>query len=795
VARSLGWFFVVAPMAAELWLMLEPSKPVRAHSLLLTCILAQVVGLLFHRGFADSAPPAVLKLLLACGSILVTALSVLSGTTDNGFAYLYVWVAPYAFFFGVRHAIAQGVFAALMLAYTYALLDADPLGAVNPDDWILPVGTVLVVGGFVHRLTSELGRTDRERLRSERVRAELEAGRAASERERARREAAMSRLGRVALRAPDRGALLPDAIVVLADTLPGDHVEILELVDAGAGVRLAGSTGRPAGDGGELSAEDRLLAGWALAADGPAVVWEWAAERRLDVPGLHARGIRSTVAAGIRGRHGAFGIIAVHSASVGAYSVEDGHWLQSFGDLLAAALDRDRSETLIRHQSMHDALTGLPNRTLFADRLEHAFARAERDGAHVAVLLLDVDQFKTINDSLGHEAGDDLLVALSARLQQVTRGSDTVARLGGDEFALVCEVESQDEAFAIAERIADAWEQPIAVRAGGELFVSASIGIALASGRSSADQMLREADAAMYRAKDGGRGRFELFDEEMRRDAFERLRTESELRRAVERKQFRVLYQPIFDVADGRLTGFEALVRWRRPGVDALVEPREFIGLAEETGLIAPLGRWVLQQATMDLVAWRRRHPAAGDVRLTVNVSGRQLARPEFLEEVRTALAQSGLPPASLGLEITESVLFKDAASPRPTLEALRAMGVRVLLDDFGTGYSSLSRLKGFPVDAIKVDRSFVQSLGPVEEDTTIVGAIIEIARSLGLEAIAEGVERPDQLARLRELGCTAAQGHLLAPPAPVLELDGAPAFAGAAVALRPGREREPVEA
>ena len=278
-------------------------------------------------------------------------------------------------------------------------------------------------------------------------------------------------------------------------------------------------------------------------------------------------------------------------------------------DLLASALDRDESEARMRHQSLHDALTGLPNRTLFYDRIEHAFARAQRAETLVAVLLLDVDQFKTINDSLGHEAGDDLLVALSARLQHVIRGSDTVARLGGDEFVVLCEVESEAEAFAVAERIADAWERPIPVGTGGEIFVSASIGITIARRPQSAETMLREADAAMYRAKEGGRGRYELFDEEMRQHAFSRLRTESDLRRAVEREQFRVHYQPIFDVAEHRLLGVEALVRWDRPG-NGIVGPAEFIGLTEETGLIAPLGRWVLEQATAQVARVARALPA-----------------------------------------------------------------------------------------------------------------------------------------------------------------------------------------
>jgi EAL domain-containing protein (putative c-di-GMP-specific phosphodiesterase class I) len=276
--------------------------------------------------------------------------------------------------------------------------------------------------------------------------------------------------------------------------------------------------------------------------------------------------------------------------------------------------------------------------------------------------------------------------------------------------------------------------------------------------------MLREADAAMYRAKEGGRGRYELFDEEMRQDAFDRLRDESDLRRAVERGQFRVHYQPIFDVAEQHLLGVEALVRWERPG-NGVVGPAEFIGLAEETGLIASLGRWVLNTAVAEVAEWRARHPEAGRLGLTVNVSGHQLARPEFLGEVQDAIERAGLEPGVLGLEITESVLMKDSSAPRSTLDALRALGVRVLLDDFGTGYSSLSRLRGFPVDAIKVDRSFVDGLGAEDEDTAIVGAIVDIANSLGLSAIAEGVERPDQLASLHELGCPAAQGYLFAAP------------------------------
>jgi diguanylate cyclase (GGDEF)-like protein len=767
VSRSLGWFYVCAPATAEAWLALQTDRPAHTPALLVICVLAQLLGVLLVRGAADVAPAGVLKGLLALSSVLVAGLLLVSGNDGLGFAYLFLWATPYAFVFGLRHAVAQGALAAALIIGVHDYVDHDPLLGIDVDHWLIPVVTLVVVGAMVHRLTSELRHADGARLRIEHERAEVESGRAASEAERARREAAMGRLGRIALRVPDRQALLDEAVAIVMDTLDIADAAILELVEGGDRVRLAAGSGAavdPGADPESLGTEDRLLTGWVLAGDEPVTVWEWASERRFEAAGLRDRGVRSTAAAAIRGRTGAFGIIGVHATDVGAFSADDAQWLQSMADLLASALDREESEARMRHQSLHDGLTGLPNRTLFYDRIEHAFARAQRAETLVAVLLLDVDQFKTINDSLGHEAGDDLLVALSARLQQVIRGSDTVARLGGDEFVVLCEVESEAEAYAVAERIANAWERPIPVGTGGEIFVSASIGITIARRPQSAETMLREADAAMYRAKEGGRGRYELFDEEMRRHAFARLRTESDLRRAVEREQFRVHYQPIFDVAERTLIGVEALVRWDRPG-NGIVGPAEFIGLTEETGLIAPLGRWVLDRATAQVARWRERFPHAADLGVTVNVSGRQLARPEFLSEVQDALDRSGLEPGSLGLEITESVLMKDTSSPRSTLESLRGLGVRVLLDDFGTGYSSLSRLKGVPVDAIKVDRSFVDGLGAEEQDTAIVAAIVDIATSLGLGAIAEGVETSGQLEALRALGCDSAQGYLFAAP------------------------------
>ena len=644
---------------------------------------------------------------------------------------------------GARVAIADGSFA------------TSDLGV-----WLLPAATIIVVSSIVHQLTRELGRSDRERVVSESERAEAEARRAASERERAHREAAMARLAGLALRASDRALLLDETVRVLTETLRVEHCAIRELQPDGTHMDAVAAIGFEVGA--EIPADEQRFAGHVLAADEPIIVWEWASERRFSVPSLREHGIRATAAAAIRGRSGAFGVIGVHSATVGAFSGEEGQWLQSIADLLASALDRERSEAVMRHQSLHDALTGLPNRALLFDRVEHAFGRAARFGFDVAVLLLDVDGFKTVNDSLGHQAGDELLIEVGSRLQDVVRTSDTVARLGGDEFVVLAEVESDEEAFEIADRIAQVWEQPFAV-ASGEVFCSASVGIAVGREAQAPAKMLREADAAMYRAKERGRGRAEMFDEVMRRDAFERLRTESDLRRALERDEFRVLYQPIFDTATLRPIAVEALVRWQHP-TRGVVGPVEFIPLAEETGLIAPLGRWVLEHAVAEVAGWRERFPDI-PLRVAVNVSAQQLARPEFLHEVRAALEASDLPPDRLGLEITESILIKESGSPRSTLEALREIGVKVLIDDFGTGYSSLARLKRFPLDVIKIDRSFVAGVGAEDEDTAIVAAIVEIARSLGLQVVAEGVEGEVQLQRLGELGCHAVQGYLFSGP------------------------------
>ena len=438
IARSLGLLFLIQGTLGEGWLLL-PHEARHAQAVVLICVLAQVLGIWMRRGGFDAAPLWVLKAIITLGTLLAAAGCVFTGA-GTGFAFFFLWVTPYAVYFGLRQAAFQTAIAVLGLVGSRMAIADGQFVASQVGQWLLPAATIIVVSSIVHQLTRELGRADRERLVSERERAEAEARRAASERERAHREAAMARLGRLALRASDRALLLDETVRVLTETLRVEHCAIHELQEDGTHMRAVAAVGFANGE--DVPADEQRLGGYVLAGDEPIIVWEWASERRFTVPSLRDRGIRATAAAAIRGRSGAFGIIAVHSATVGEFSGEEGQWLQSIADLLASALDRERSEAVMRHQSLHDALTGLPNRALLFDRVEHAFSRAERFSLGVAVLLLDVDGFKTVNDSLGHQAGDELLVEIGHRLQEVVRTSDTVARLGGDEFVVLAEVES-----------------------------------------------------------------------------------------------------------------------------------------------------------------------------------------------------------------------------------------------------------------------------------------------------------------------------------------------------------------
>ena len=427
--------------------------------------------------------------------------------------------------------------------------------------------------------------------------------------------------------------------------------------------------------------------------------------------------------------------------------------------------ERERAEQRLSHMALHDSLTGLPNRSLFLDRLDHALARAKRDSARCCVLFIDLDRFKRINDSLGHRAGDQILLETADRIAHALRADDTVARLGGDEFTVLCEgMRDEDQALRIADKVSEELGHLYDVD-DGELFITASIGVALSDSESSPEQLLRDADAAMYRAKSRGRARAELFDEESRSHTVNRLALESALHGAIERDEFCLLYQPKVSLSGEQVVGFEALLRWDHPTRGRLA-PEEFIHVAEDSGLIVPIGRWVLNEAARQTAAWCVGRKGRRFI-MCVNLSARQFAQPDLVEQVAEAIDTHAIEPSALCLEITESVVMEQTPVTMATLDSLKKLGVLLAIDDFGTGYSSLGYLQRFQLDFLKIDRSFVEGLGRDPGQTAIVNAVVRLAEALDLGVIAEGVETPEQLEALRTLGCDLVQGYLYAVPAP----------------------------
>jgi diguanylate cyclase (GGDEF)-like protein len=463
--------------------------------------------------------------------------------------------------------------------------------------------------------------------------------------------------------------------------------------------------------------------------------------------------------------------IEVTAGDGAVFDDQDRFMLQALTSVAATALANARFQERLAYQAFHDPVTDLPNRALFLDRLRHAQARIARRTAHYALVFLDLDRFKVVNDSLGHAAGDELLVQVAGRLQGALRTGDTLARFGGDEFVVLLEdLESEAEVAGIVERLLASLDQPFLLQ-GRELIVTASAGVVIGDGTHlGPDECVREGDVAMYRAKARGGGCFEVFRHDLEAESLPRLDLEIDLRRALAEGELELHYQPVLRTTGGAVVGVEALVRWRHP-VRGLVSPAEFIPLAEETGLILPLGRFVLEEACRQVGVWRRAHPELDGLLVSVNLSPRQFRQGDLDQLVADALERSGLDPASLSLEVTEGMMVEDVEAATSTLNRLKALGVAISVDDFGTGYSSLSYLKRFPIDYVKIDRSFVAGLDE-KVDSEIVRSVIRLAAAIGINVVAEGVENAEQLARLEALGCPLVQGYHLARPQPAADTE-----------------------
>jgi len=578
----------------------------------------------------------------------------------------------------------------------------------------------------------------------------------------ARQQQCVARLGQSALRERNLKTLIDEVVAAVARTLDLGFCVVRALRPSEETFETAASVGFREGvlEPAEIRNDPSSEPGYVLIRREPVVVADLSVENRFDRDTLLLdHSVVSGMSVVIEGRARPFGVLSAYTSAQRTFDEEDVNFLTAVANVLSASVERHSEEAISRHAARHDPLTGLPNRTVALDRLDHALSRRRRDGTNVAVLMLDLDRFKIINDSLGHRAGDELLVAFAPRLRQILRSSDTVARLSGDEFVIVCEAPSSvHEVTAVAQRVAAVTAQPFGLQS-GEHFMTASIGISIAtSPYDTPESMLRDADAAMYRVKKRGRGQYEVFDDGMRAEDLARLRIETELRRALNHDQLRVDYQPIIDTVSRRPTGIEALVQWEHPE-RGLIASADFIPIAEETGLIIALGRSVLTRACEQAAVWQRRFDVP--LQVLVKVSARQIADRLFPADVADIVTRSGLRHGTLGLEVTESVLLAGAGSTATVLTQLVDAGVRLILADFGTGYASLTNLTEFPLAGLRIDRSLTNGIGRSPADPAIVKAVIDLCRALGLTVVADGVDSEQQLSQLCLAGCTQAQGHL----------------------------------
>jgi diguanylate cyclase (GGDEF)-like protein len=569
-----------------------------------------------------------------------------------------------------------------------------------------------------------------------------------------------------------RGPLLQevfDAVTAGASRLLGDDVVVLRLLDRAdpAGWQVMSAHGLAQDVSWRLWRTPVTGSGAAgrSALRNEVVVVQQDGQSPHDIAELAEYGVHSAMAAPVRAHGEPIGGLMVGSTRPGrVYTALDQTLLSAYADRVGAVIGDARAVDRL-DQVFRDPLTGLASRALFNDRLAHALACAERDGTRVSVLLVDLARFKTVNDSLGHAAGDQLLGAVGARLRDCVRAVDTVARLGADEFAILLhDVRLRGRAERVAERVLHTLEKPCSVN-GRDVIAEASIGIAFgAVGKQDAETLLQYADLALHAAKKRDRGSFEVFEPAMHAAFKKGTDLERDLRLAVTRDEFVLRYQPIVELRSGRATGFEALVRWNHPQ-RGMVPPLDFIPLAEETGLIVPIGTWVLRQACQQAAAWNRRRTGVGPLSISVNLSARQLQQSDLPTLVADILASTGLTAGCLTLEITESLLVDDVEATAARLTELKRLGVRLAIDDFGTGYSSLAYLRRFPVDILKIDKLFVDTVATDAPDASLTGAIVHLARTLQLSTVAEGIETLDQCAPLRASGCQLGQGYYFAKP------------------------------
>ena len=704
--RALSYLFIGGAVLGFVALDLFPMPPgTDLTGTWFTAALSLAIGAMLFLG-ARRMPAWVTPVALVAGTAVVTLDIYFAGEIRTNDEMFYLWVAVFAFYY------LRPLAAALELVWVGVMYAAVLLARHAPDPstrWLITMGTLTMVGVLTSRLVTQI---ERWAVRSR-------------DRERDLRQA----------EAQFRSTFDDAAVGMAIVGLDGRWLRVNEALAQLVGYPREALVGQGFRD---LSLEEDLPQDLAVLAElvaGESSVYH--AEKRY------------------RRSDGELVWVALTVSCVNDGAGRPLHLISQMQDIT----DRKLAERRLAERALQDPLTRLPNRLLFLDRVQVALRRLERTEAPVAVFFIDLDRFKLVNDSLGHSTGDRMLIEAGARMRRALRPADTVSRFGGDEFTVLCENIDEQEAQAVAQRIQASLTQPFQI-GGHELFATASIGVSIARDvRTAAEAMLRDADAAMYRAKKEGRGRCVVFNGGMHRDATEQLMLENDLRRAVERDELRLVYQPLVKLESGRIYGVEALLRWAHP-TRGLLAPGQFIDLAEETGLIVQIGHWVLAEAFRQARVW---HDAGLDLLVSVNISPRQLLEPTLAQAVWQSLGSSGVAPERICLELTESAAVGAGVA---ALNELKALGVSLALDDFGTGFSSLDQMRRLPpVDALKIDRSFVEELGGTRADAAIAGAILGIASALGLSAVAEGIEDESQVRALREIGCELGQGFFFSRP------------------------------